>query len=352
MSVIIGSTKDRTIDGALRALAGEPTSLTPGAAIGLLATVAASAKEPTDRAQATRGLTHALATHDDNQVRVGAAAALSAISTPAAIRALRTAVDGTDDGEILGAASLALSRIGTAADVKRLVDGSNRVQWEPGQRRAAAAARLLAYRSGVTPLRANLAPSLSFDGGEVLARPVRGAKIRTIDVAEVARRVTIAAGEAGLVPPTAKAVGAFACGPRQHIVMAPKTNKSLAELATTPSLAATLMGVNETTGTTFVRWLVLTRPATADDGAGRGADGDLVVTVARPTGEIGFVGRGQVQGKSLQVQVAAVAAPGASAAEISGTLMDGKATITGVSDKHVTVARNQPTPAPRTHPSL
>lgn len=352
MSVIIGSTKDRTIDGALRALAGEPTSLSPGAAIGLLATQAVNANEQVDRARATRGLTHALATHDDNQVRVGAAVALSAISTPAALRAVRTAVEATDDGEVLGAASVALSRIGSVADVKRMVHGSNRVQWEPGQRRAAAAARLLAYRTGTTPPEANVVPSLLFEGREILGRPVRGAKIRTIDVADVARRVTIAAGEAGLVPPTAKAVGAFACGPRQHIVMAPTTNKHLAELATTPAIAATLLGVNETTGSTFVRWLVLTRPATGDDGAGRGAEGDLVVTVVRPTGEIGFVGRGQVEGKSLKVEVAAVAAPGASAAELSATLADGMATITGVSDKHVTVARNQPTPAPRTRPSL
>ncbi|MDO8362641.1 MAG: HEAT repeat domain-containing protein [Actinomycetota bacterium] len=350
MSVIIGDPKDRTVDGALRALAGEPTSLTPGAALGLLADYAAGAREPTDRAKATSGLVKALAGHADNQVRAGAAAALAAAPTPAALRALRAAVDSSDDGEVLGAASMALARTGTKNDVKRLLDGSRRAQWEPGQRRAAAAARLLAHRTGTAFKADGTAARLGADG-EVLGRPVRGTAIRAIDVADVAGRVKVKAAEANLVPPAAKAVGAFSCGARQHIVMAPTTRKHLAELATTPAIAATLMGVNESTGAAFVRWIVLTRPATADDGAGRGADGDLVVTVTRSTGEVGFVGRGRVEGDSLTVELAAIAAPGASAVDLTGTLAGGKVTITGVSDDKVTVDRMVPAAAPITNPT-
>ena len=341
MSVIIGNKQDRTIDGALRTLTGASTSLTPGAALGLLAEHAAGAKEAANRAKAVKGLTSALAEHPDAQVRVGAAAALGAVDTRAAIRALRTAVDTTDDGEVLGAASLALARSGSKADAKRLLDGSRRIQWEPGQRRAAAAARLLAYRNRTGLGSESDRSSMERD---ILSLPARPTKITPMDVADVVSRVRVRAVEANLVPPAAKAVGAFSCGPRQHIVMAPTTKQHVSELAKAPAIAATLMGINESTGTAFVRWLVLTRPATAEDGPDRGGDGDLVVTVTRSTGEVGFIGRGHVEGDSLEVTVAAVAAPGAGAAELTGTLSAGDAVITGRSDDQTTVARNHPTP--------
>ena len=346
MSVIIGNRKDRTIDGAIRALAGEHTSLTPGAALGLLAEHAAGAKGAQQRAKATRGLTAALAEHPDAQVRVGAAAALGAVDTPAAIRSLRTTIDTTDDGQVLGAASLALARVGSKTDAKRLLNGSNRIEWEPGQRRAAAAARLLAHRSRTGFGADDARRTLTGSEREVLSLPARPVEVTSIDVADVVTKVKLRAVEANLVPPAAKAVGAFSCGPRQHIVMAPTTKKRVSELAKAPAIAATLIGVNESTGATFVRWLVLTRPATADDGPDRGGDGDLVVTVERPTGEVGFVGRGRVEGDSLEVKVAAVATPGASAVEVSGTLAAGNVVITGYADDQITVARNQPIPDP------
>jgi hypothetical protein len=346
MSVIIGNRQDRTIDGALRTLAGETTSLTPGAALGLLAEHAAGAKDPADRAKAIKGLAKALGDHADAQVRVGAAGALAGAATPAAINVLRAAISRSDDGELLGAASLALARTGTKSDVKRMVEGSERIQWKPGERRAAAAARLLAYRTGIVDDRAT-----GRDAGlELLVRPVDGAKIVQIDIAAVTERVRVSGAEANLLPSGAKPVGAFACGPRRHLVMAPTTNKHVAELVEHPSVAAALLGINETTGTAFVRWLVLTRPATAADGPDRGAKGDLVVTVIRPTGEVGFLGRGRVDGDALSVDVAAVAAPGASAVELSGTLAGGKVVVTGIGDGRITVARNHPTAAPATNP--
>lgn len=346
MSVIIGNRQDRTIDGALRTLAGETTSLTPGAALGLLAEHAAGAKDPADRAKATRGLVKTLGGHADAQVRAGAAGALAGTATPAAINALRAAISRTDDGEVLGAASVALARTGTKSDVKRMVEGSERIQWKPGERRAAAAARLLAYRTGMADHR-----EADRDAGiELLVRPVDGAKIVQIDIAAVTERVRVSAAEVNLLPSGAKPVGAFSCGPRRHIVMAPTTKKHVVELVERPSVAAALLGVNETTGAAFVRWLVLTRPATTADGPERGARGDLVVTVTRPTGEVGFLGRGRVDGEVLSVDVAAVAAPGASAVELSATLTGGKVVVTGIGDGRITVARKHPTAAPATNP--
>ena len=346
MSVIIGNRQDRTIEGALRTLAGETTSLTPGAALGLLAERAAGAKDSADRAKATKGLVKALGDHADAQVRVGAAGALAGAATPAAVNALRAAISRTDDGELLGAASVALARTGTKSDVKRLIEGSERIQWKPGERRAACRSTPARVPHGHRRRR-----EADRDAGlELLVRPADGAKIVQIDIAAVTERVRVSAVEANLLPSGAKPVGAFSCGPRRHLVMAPTTNKHVVELVERPSVAAALLGINETTGTAFVRWLVLTRPATAADGPDRGARGDLVVTVTRPTGEVGFLGRGRVDGDALTVDVAAVAAPGASAVELSGTLTGGKVVVTGIGDGRISVARNHPTPAPATNP--
>ncbi|MEZ5219634.1 MAG: HEAT repeat domain-containing protein [Ilumatobacteraceae bacterium] len=172
MSVKIGNDNDRTLDGALRALAGEPTTLTPGTAIGILAEHAVSDDDARATTKATNGLVSALTKHPDPQVRVGAATALAAVPTPAAIRALRTTVDRTDDGQVLSAAAHALASVGTRADLARITRGSTRTGWEPGERRALAAARLLSYRIG-----AAADPSVLRLPGEerrVLSRPTRG----------------------------------------------------------------------------------------------------------------------------------------------------------------------------------
>ncbi|MEZ5259678.1 MAG: hypothetical protein R2705_23190 [Ilumatobacteraceae bacterium] len=63
MSVKIGNDNDRTLDGALRALAGEPTTLTPGTAIGILAEHAVSDDDARATTKATNGLVSALAKH-------------------------------------------------------------------------------------------------------------------------------------------------------------------------------------------------------------------------------------------------------------------------------------------------
>ncbi len=248
----------------------------------------------------------------------------------------------------MAAAAQGLARSGTKSDIARILKGSTRTGWEPGQRRARAAARILSHRIGEALDATDAAVRLPGEDAGVLPRPRRGAKIQPVDITQVVDRVRIRPSEAHLLPERAKVVGAFSCGPRQHIVMAPTRPADLEQLAKAPALAATLMGVNETTGETFVRWVVLTRPATPDDGPGRGGPGDLVVTVTRATGEVGFIGRGRLEGGALRVEIASVDAPGASALDMTGTLIAGQITIEGVSDQRITVPRLVPSAAPGT----
>jgi hypothetical protein len=80
---------------------------------------------------------------------------------------------------------------------------------------------------------------------------------------------------------------------------------------------------------------VLTRP-----------DGDgVAVTVARPTGEVGFVGRGTWgDDGGLSVSVEAVDTPGGTAAHATASLTGRTFTIDGRSERAITVPRLEPAP--------
>lgn len=330
MSYIIGAAKDRTVTGAIRALDGKPTTLTPGAAIAILAE--AARERPTSQAgrRATNSLARALTGHDQPQVRVAAAKSLGQVDSSAAVRALRRVADREDDGQLVAAASEGLARLGTRTDVRRLRAAADRATWEHASVAANVASRLLAQRHGT---RLDLAdPAYRLPGEDAPTLPVGGRvrnRIRAVDL-PVARRVVRPDPQwAALVPSDATPVGAFDCGGRTHVVLAARDTDAL---RTAPGVAGALLGVNESLGTTYVRWLVLTRP-----------DGDgVAVTVARPTGEVGFVGTGEWVDDALSVTVQAVDVPGATATRATASLRGRTFTIDGRSERAITVPRRVP----------
>jgi hypothetical protein len=335
MSVIIGSPKDRTVSGAIAALAGKPTTLTPGAAIAILAEAAAAGPEKVAGRRATTALAKVVTDHAEPQVRVAAAKGLSHVQSDVSVRALRKVADKGADGQLLAAAAAGLTNLGGRADVKRLRGAAVRADWPLAAAQAAASARLLAHRVG-----ASLHPedaTLRLPGEDAPVLPLSGrlkTRVEAVDLPVARTRATADLPWAALVPEDASAVGAFSCGDRTHVVLAGKDAEALTRA---PGIAATLLGVNESMGTTFVRWVVLTHP----DGEG------LAVTVARPTGEVGFVGRGSIVDTVLSVTVDAVDRPGATAVHVTASLAGGKLEVDGRSERTITSPRRQPVPIPQ-----
>jgi hypothetical protein len=256
------------------------------------------------------------------------------VQSSTAVRALRKVADQAQDGQLVAAASAGLANLGARADVKRLRAAGDRAEWPHASRRANGSARLLAHRVGAAVDPADPAQQLPGETAPVL--PVTGrlrTRIKPVALPVARKAATADLPWRALVPEGATAVGAFSCGDRTHIVLAGKDNGSLASAA---GIAGTLLGVNESMGTTFVRWVVLTRP-----------DGDgLAVTVARPTGEVGFVGRGSLVDGVLTVSVDAVDTPGATAAHVTASLVGGRLEVDGRSDKGITAPRRRPAPVP------
>jgi hypothetical protein len=334
MSVIIGSRKDRTVSGAIAALAGKPTTLTPGAAIAILAEAAAAAPDKVAGRRATTALAKVVSDHDEPQVRVAAAKGLGQVQSATSVRALRKAADQTQDGQLVAAASAGLSNLGVRADVRRLRAASERTDWPHASVRAAASARMLAHRVGAAVDPTDPVQQLPGESAPLLPVTARlKTRIKAVELPVPRRAATADLPWRSLVPDGAAAVGAFSCGDRTHVVLAGTDTE---QLRSAPGIAGTLLGVNESMGTTFVRWVVLTRP-----------DGDgLAVTVARPTGEVGFVGRGTIVDGVLSVTVDAVDTPGATAAHVTVSLAKGKLDVDGRTEKGITSPRRQPVPVP------
>jgi hypothetical protein len=331
MSVLIGSRKDRTVSGAIAALDGKPTTLTTGTAIGILVEAAAASPGSQAGKRATTALTKALTGHEEPQVRVAAAKALGRIDAPAAVRALRRVADDEVDGQLVAAASEGLARLGTRADTRRLTGAADRATWEHAVTAAGVSTRLLAHRLGLRLDPADVA--LRLPGEDAPTLPVTGrikARIHDVEL-PVPRKAAVPDPQwAALVPSDAAPVGAFDCGGRTHVVLA---TGDPARLREAPGVAGALLGTNESMGTTYVRWVVLTRP-----------EGDgVAVTLARPTGEVGFVGTGSWgDDGSLTVTVEAVDAPGATAARATATLRGRTFTIDGRAERALTVPRLVP----------
>lgn len=344
MSTITGKAAERNVANAIKTLAGEPTGLTPGAAIALLADATATGGGAAAQSART-ALADAAQRHVDPQVRVAATVGLGASDTDASRRVLRKLVAGAD-GQQAAAAARGLSRIGTKADIAKMRSGVTASGWLPAHRAAETAAVVLAHRVGATEPGPIEIPSVADGAGGrgvarqprlPLPRPRRAVDVVKIPVREVVRKVELAPRERVTLPAEAAVVGAFTCGPRQHVVMAPKHDAET--LAKQPTVAGALLGVNETTGSSFVRWLVLTSPR-------RGGRNELDVSVTRPDGTVGFVGTGRTVDGGIEVTVVAVDAPGQSAVEVTASLIDGELKIGGVADPMVTVPRRTPAPAP------
>ena len=334
MSVIIGSRKDRTVSGAIAALAGKPTTLTPGAAIAILSEAAAAGPEKVAGRRATNALAKVVSDHHEPQVRVAAAKGLAQVQSATSLRALRKVVDQAEDGQLVAAASAGLTNLGARSDVRRLRTASELADWPHASTRASASARLLAHRVGAAVDPADPRQQLPGETAPVLPVTARvKTRVKPVELPVARKAATADLPWRSLVPEGAAPVGAFRCGDRTHVVLAGKDPESL---ASAPGIAGALLGVNESMGTTFVRWVVLTRP-----------DGDgLAVTVARPTGEVGFVGRGTVVEGGLSVTVDAVDTPGATAAHVTVSLVGGKLEVDGRTEKGITTPRRQPAPVP------
>ena len=318
---------DRTVSGAIAALAGKPTTLTSGAAVAILAEAATAGPAKVAGRRAVTALAKVVTDHSEPHVRVAAARGLGQVRSDVSVRALRKVADAGADGQLLAAAAAGLTNLGGPADVVRLRGAAVRADWPLAAAQAAASARLLAHRVG-----AALDPedaTLRLPGEDSPVLPVGGrpmTRVKAVDLPAASARARADHEWAAMVPEGACAVGAFSCLGRTHVVLA---GPDVGSLSTAPRIAATLLGVSEPTGATFVRWVVLTRPD---------ADG-LAVTVARPSGEVGLVGRGSVVDGVLTVTVDAVHQTGAAAAHLTVSLAGGRLTVDGRVEKTTTAPR-------------
>lgn len=313
MSVIIGDPKDRTVEVARATLLGEESTLSLGAALGLLQEAAAT--DGRERAAAVKALTEVAQSKGPPVVRAAATRSLAGVGGSKAIELARTALED-DDPEVSASGATALALLGDGNDLDRLLDRGRQLP-DRQQGQVDSAIRMLAARLGKV-----VATRLPREDDRVLEVAKKDLRIVSVAVPEGEHQAD--AAWSGLVPDGARTVGAFSCGPRTHVVQA---GSSPAALAKAPAIAATLLGQNESTGESYVRWVVLTEP---DD------QGGLAVTVARPTGEVGFRGKGTVEGDgplaNVRVELDAVAGPGASAVHLTAQLSGGKLRIEGVGD--------------------
>ena len=346
MSTINGKAADRTVAIATKTLAGEPTGLTFGAAIAVLAD-AGAAGDGAEADTARAALADAAQKHLNPNVRVGATVGLGAIATDASRRVLRKLVAGDDGRAGGGSGPGAVAGRAPRADVTKMLSGVATSGWIPAHLAATTASAVLAHRIGVTDPKPVEPPPLGDGAGPAvlaqleprlqLARPIKGFDVTTIPVKDVVAKVELAARERVTLPADAAVVGAFTCGPRQHVVMAPTYDADT--LAKEPTVAGALLGVNETTGSSFVRWLVLTTPN--DDGkgdslgVGHPARWHRWLRRDRASRRRGHRGDGRGGRRSRTV-----GRRGHGLARQRGT------EVGGVADTMVTTPRRNPTPAP------
>ncbi len=322
MSIYKEKAKERPVDAAADALEKDRTGMGPGGAISVLVDVASKPGERSGDAQGI--LSRTITQHPDPQVRVAAARSLGTVGGESALRALRKVADETQDGQVVSAVAEALSVVGGPSDRDRLRAAAERTKWPRAAQSAQVAARLLTHRLGLDwspqedlTLPNEKAPRLKPTAGH-------GTKVQLIDVPVKPDLRQSDPAWAGLVPETAKLAGAFSCGARKHVVLA---NADLASLERGPGVAGALLGINESTDETFVRYLVLTRPI------GRKLD----VVLSTPNGKVAFVGSGQITGDGIEVELTAVKTPGAAGAEVKASVQGGTLQLSGLSDTTLTV---------------
>uniref|UniRef100_UPI002B277F0C HEAT repeat domain-containing protein n=1 Tax=Nocardioides sp. TaxID=35761 RepID=UPI002B277F0C len=251
-------------------------------------------------------------------VRAAAVRALAGVGGSKALNLARKALED-DDPEVAVSGATVLALLGADDDLDRLV--GRRLQLpERQQARVDTAIRMLAARRG-----RSVDVRLPREDEKILSAQKKDLTIEAVAVPEGEHRAE--AAWSALVPEKARTVGAFSCGPRTHVVQVGAAPEALAKA---PAIAATLLGQNESTGESFVRWVVLIEPD------GPNGNGGFNVTVARPTGEVGFRGTGKVDGEgprgSVSVEIDAVEGPGASAVHVVARLSGGELQVEGVGD--------------------
>ncbi len=330
MAVIIGSPGDRTPEGVLRTLRGEQTTLTIGAALGLLLELDLPASEKVAAVLQCMEQQHELA------VRAAAIRTLGLVGGERALSALRSVLSSETDGRSVGEAALAIGWIGGPEDIERVREAAARTTSPFAEERAAVSTWLLAHRHG---LQMDLPAYPRFDVPdlEVRAPQVRITSSRLDDRSrQQAERLLRVAGTVGPRPVEPVAAAAFRCGEREHIVVTGR-DTTPEVIRRQPTLAAIVLAHVEETDEFAPKYVMLTRP-----------DGDrgLAALVTSTTGEPVLRGGGRIDGVTVTLDLRAVSAPGAIAAEVTVLAEGDSIDVTGQSEASARQKRT-PTPAPR-----
>jgi hypothetical protein len=326
MAVIIGSPRDRTPEGVLRTLRGERTTLTLGAALGLLPELDLAESEK------VAAVLDCIERQREPAVRAAAVRTLGLVGGEPALDALRSVLSSETDGRSVGEAALALGWIGGPEDIERVREAAARARSSFAEERAAVAAWLLAHRHGLQ-MDLPAYPRLDVPDLQVQAPEVQVTSSRLDDRRrQQAERLLRAAGQVGPRPVEPAAVAAFRCGEREHIVVTGRDTTPQV-IGRQPTLTAIVLAHVEETDELTPKYIVLTRP-----------DGDhgLAALVTSTTGEPVLRGGGRIDGARVTLELRAVSAPGAIATEVAVVAEGGSIDITGRSEAS---ARQRRTPA-------
>jgi len=326
MAVIIGSPRDRTPEGVLRTLRGERTTLTFGAALGLLPELDLPESEK------VAAILECMELQREPAVRAAAIRTLGMVGGERALDALRAVLSSETDGRSMGEAALAVGWIGDPEDIERVREAAARARSPFADERAAVATWLLAHRHGLH-IDLPAYPRSNVPDLEVQAPQVQVTSSSLDDKhRQEAERVLGAAGQLGprLVQPAP--VAAFRCGERAHIVVTGR-DTTPEVIRRQPALAAIVLAHVEATDELTPKYVVLTRP-----------DGDrgLAALVTSTTGEPVLRGGGEIKGAAVTLELRAVSAPGAIAMEVTVLAEEDSIDVTGRSEAS---ARQRRTPA-------
>ena len=328
MTVIIGSPRDRTPEGVLRALHGEQTTLTLGVALGLLPELDLPENEKVA----------AILDFTDQQrepaVRRAAIRTLGLVGGERALDALRAVLSSETDGRSVGEAALAIGWIGGPEDIERLREAAERTRSPFAEERAAVGTWLLAHRHGLQ-MDLPTYPRSEVPDLEVQAPQVQVTSSRLDDRRrQQAEGLLRGAAYVGPHPVQPAAVAAFRCGEREYIVITGR-DTTPEVIRRQPTLLAIVLAQLEETDELTPKYVVLTRP-----------DGDgLAALVTSTTGEPVFRGGGRIEGATVTLELRAVAAPGAIATEVAVLAEEDSIDVTGQSEAGA-AQRRTPTASP------
>ncbi|MFE9933590.1 HEAT repeat domain-containing protein [Streptomyces sp. NPDC005533] len=329
MSIVIGSSRDRTAEGIRRALhtgAGRPAA---PAAARALAFLPLSDMPEEEQATLAVGL---LGEDQEASVRATALRALGHIGGATACEALRRSVD-LEEPPLVCEAATALAHCGGPPDLRVLLHVAQDSASGLVRRKALAGAWILSHRHR---LEAELAPFPGLDAPllrpSVSAEPLHPTEVSP-DLADGA--LLASAGRNRLTLSGPAVAGAFRQGRCEQVVLV-ATGITTSSWTERRALAAAVYGYSALQQATL-RFLLLTRPI----------DEDRVELVAiRRGGTPCLRGEGRVTPGGLQLRLLSLARPGTIAAELeAGLTADHHVVVRGRADL-VRQAKREPEPCP------